>query len=203
MNVWDFWAKYYDRLWVQWVSLAPTRRLVNGAVEERLTHKGHLSILDAGCGTGQQYGDFLSLQMGPKMSYQGVDASESMIHLAQDKYPDADFIQCDVSDFQPNQLFDIIICSHSFPYYNNGPEVLDHFHTMLAPDGLILLSQACINTVFDELILFGVKCTTGKAHYRSVLQMEMMAADLFRSMSAVRISQRLLMPSLYLFRWQK
>ena len=49
MNIWDFWATKYNRLWVQRYSLTPTREYLLKVVDINRP----LKILDLGCGPGE------------------------------------------------------------------------------------------------------------------------------------------------------
>ena len=51
-NIWDFWAKHYEGLWVQRVSLKPTREYVAQKVGSMIQEKAQ-TLLDLGCGTGE------------------------------------------------------------------------------------------------------------------------------------------------------
>ncbi|WP_163340254.1 trans-aconitate 2-methyltransferase [Desulfopila sp. IMCC35008] len=203
MTVWNFWARYYDRLWVQHVSLAPTRALITAHIGDILSGNEGLAILDMGCGTGQQYGEIYS-EFGPNRSqYLGVDLSPLMIARAVEKYPNVHFQIGDASTFQSDSNFDVIICSHSFPYYKNARETLAIMADLLNPGGTLLLSQACRNSLFDKIVLTGVGLTTGPANYRTVIEMQELGNNLFQTLKTTRISNRFFMPSLYLFRWQR
>ena len=50
-SIWDFWANYYNKLWVQKYSLKPSRDKVISIIKKTGIDRG--SLLDMGCGTGQ------------------------------------------------------------------------------------------------------------------------------------------------------
>ncbi len=201
-EVWNFLADRYNSLWVQQVSLKPTRRLVC-SLTEKLLSRSPIKILDMGCGTGQQYGDLVSQFGSDRFLYTGVDRSGEMVRHAKRSYPEAVFLINDACRFSAQSgSFDLIICSHSFPYYENGEDVLKRFFSLLKPGGVLLLSQACINTLYDRLALKGVSMTTSKARYRSCSTMEKLGG-FFNDLEIIRITTRWFMPSLYLFRWKK
>jgi methyltransferase type 12 len=50
-SIWDFWANYYNKLWVQKYSLKPSRDKVIDIIKKTKIKNGDL--LDMGCGTGQ------------------------------------------------------------------------------------------------------------------------------------------------------
>ncbi len=110
-SVWDFWARFYDHLWVQKVSLRPTRKLVNEQLCSLARQRGKLAILDVGCGTGQQYGELMGVLGTDGFDYVGFDISAAMIHQARGKFPTGDFRVCDVAGFKSKGLWDAIICS--------------------------------------------------------------------------------------------
>ena len=210
-GIWDFWAKYYDRLWLQRVSLQPTRALVcekimelTGNTEPPAQDDSRLNILDMGCGTGQLYGDLVRTLGRERFQYLGVDPSGAMLEKALDKFPEAAFFQSDVMEVIPNQeLFDVIVCSHSFPYYSNGEAALKKMAGMLKPGGQLLLSQACTDSWYDAVILKLTGLTTSKAVYRSSEQMTQLGSSLFRELKTFRISEKFFVPSLLLFQWVK
>jgi SAM-dependent methyltransferase len=221
-GIWNFWAKYYDRLLLQRVSLQPTRALVCEKIRaiknqsKPAAQPPHLpdnkaskeipclEILDMGCGTGQLYGDLLHTLEEIKFHYLGVDSSGAMLEQALEKYPKANFFQSDVMDVIPDQeFFDLIVCSHSFPYYSNGEAALQKMAGMLKPGGQLLLSQACTDTTYDAVILKLTGLTTSQAVYRSSQEMIELGTPLFRELHSFRISENFLVPSLWLFQWMK
>jgi len=94
-----------------------------------------------------------------------------------------------------------------------------HFHTERFPDkegafarmklmlrdgGMLLLSQASINNLYDALVLSIVKLTTSRASYFSRKVMRRLGGAEFGSEpDEIRISPGLLVPSIYLFKWTR
>ncbi|RWX52064.1 Methyltransferase domain-containing protein [Candidatus Electrothrix marina] len=211
-GIWDFWAKYYDRLWLQRVSLQPTRALVCEKIiklegsrdQDTAEETTRLNILDMGCGTGQLYGDLARALGKEQFQYLGVDPSGAMLEQAVEKFPQAAFFQSDVMDTILDQdSFDVIVCSHSFPYYPDGKAALQKLAGMLRPGGQLLLSQACTDSIYDAVILKLTGLTTSTANYRSSQDMTELGNSLFRELKTFRISEKFFVPSLYLFQWVK
>jgi len=112
-NVWDFWAARYETLWVQRVSLKPTREVVVRNIEPREGVK----ILDLGCGTGQLFADLREHFGSVGFTYRGVDQSAAMIKVAKSVNPEGVFRVASVMEYDvPDEEFDVIVCSHAFPY---------------------------------------------------------------------------------------
>jgi ubiquinone/menaquinone biosynthesis C-methylase UbiE len=209
-GIWDFWAKFYDRLWLQRVSLQPTRALVCQKIAEYAKQTGEeeeerkFHILDMGCGTGQLYGDLVQTLGKERLQYLGIDPSGAMLEKALEKFPQAAFFQSDVMEVLPDKdLFDLIVCSHSFPYYSDGEAALKRLATLLKPGGQLLLTQACTDSLYDAIILKLTGFTTSKALYRSSLEMKELGSTLFRELQTARISEKVMVPSLWLFQWVK
>ncbi len=200
-DLWDFWATRYESLWVQYFSLEPTRC----AIIRNIPFRPNINILDVGCGTGQLLGDLKTHFNGTPFSYTGIDQSSGMIRAAHSKYPGGHFSVASATEFHaPNKTYDIIICTHAFPYFPNKEHVLQKLAALLTDGGILLLAQASMNNPYDALMLSVVKLTTTKAYYPSRRNMRRLAASSFsRPPAETRISSNWLIPSIILFKWTK
>lgn len=200
-RIWDFWAPHYDSLWVQRISLGPTRRALLAGIGTR----PGMSLLDMGCGTGQLLGDLKRHFGSARFGYVGVDQSPRMIAVARAKYPDATFtIGCSAGYTAADSTFDVVICAHSFPYFPDKPAMLRKLRNMLKPGGILLIAQACTDNLYDAVVLALVKLSTSAAQYPGRRRMRAMAAPVFDSMpQETRIGPGLLVPSIYVFKWTR
>ncbi|MDP6525015.1 MAG: class I SAM-dependent methyltransferase [Kiritimatiellia bacterium] len=200
-RIWDFWAERYDSLWVQRFSLEPSRREIVRNIHVR----PGMDLLDVGCGTGQLFGDLADHFADEPFSYRGIDQSAQMIEMARSKYPAADFVVVPSEEYNaPNETCDVIIFSNSFPYIPDKKAVLVKFRNMLKEGGLLIIVQASINNPYDAIMLSLVKFTTSSARYLSRRRIRAMAEPVFHSQpEETRISQSILMPSIYLFKWAR
>ncbi|MTI57252.1 class I SAM-dependent methyltransferase [Geosporobacter ferrireducens] len=199
-KVWDFWSKYYEGLWVQKVSLGPTRREILNFLKEILKKEKKYRILDVGCGTGQLLCEIHEAFIEYDLELFGIDFSKAMIERA--KIPDHEitFQQMDVREIKGlDQQYDLILCTHSFPYYENQDLAIKDFRALLKSEGYLLLAQASQNNAYDALTMFFVKFTTGKAKYPSVKEVLAMTKKLFQCEGIIRIKARFYMPSIYFF----
>lgn len=202
--IWDFWANKYERLWVQKYSLSPTRREIVKEIRKIIKPSGGYHILDMGCGTGQLIREMQKAFKDVPICYTGVDISPKMIEIARshDKY--GAYINCSVQDFLVlNETYDIIVCSHSFPYYPSKEKVFYKFHSLLKEEGTLLLAQASVNTVYDMIAMFFVKFTTSSAAYLSIKKLQTLARGSFKLMHIQRIKEKSFMPSICLFVFKK
>lgn len=200
-RVWDFWAGHYQGLWVQSVSLKPTREAVLGALKEFMIPGRPCKILDAGCGTGQLLRDIgIEFSTWSGLELQGVDFSPKMIEMAKKQ---GGKIRYDVMDVEKLDCregsYDFILCTHSFPYYKKQKTALERYAALLKPGGRLLLAQASTNTFYDRLAFFFVKFTTGKASYPSCKEVIEMSEGIFTCENVRGIKARFFMPSICMF----
>lgn len=150
----DLWADGYDKS-VQisdksneypFAGYKEVLNTVYKAVKEKMG-----TVLDIGFGTGiltqKLYGD------GYKIT--GIDFSERMIEIAQEKMPEADFIQYDFTDGLPQILeginFDWIISTYAIHHLTDAQkklfihELIEH----LSPYGLIVFGDVAFQTKED------------------------------------------------------
>lgn len=200
-RIWDFWAQHYDSLWVQRAVLEPSRREIIRNIDVR----AGMTLLDAGCGTGQLYGDLKAHFGDEPFCYKGIDQSEQMVREALSKYPSADFAVVPAEQYEsPHEEYDFIISANSFPYLPDKARTLLAFRNMLKPGGVLIIVQASMNNLYDAVVLSLVKLTTSKASYLSRKRMRELAAPIFQVQPELtRISPNLLVPSVYLFKWTR
>ena len=132
-------AGTYDSL------MAPDRRhhhrLLAGLIAER---RPRARILEIGCGQGAFYESLRHLDFA---SYEGSDIAPLAIRLARERYVDdvaagrADFRVADGADPRPGQLYDAVIIADCIEYLGPVRETLARVGAMLAPDGLIGVTQ--------------------------------------------------------------
>ncbi|MDW7674376.1 MAG: class I SAM-dependent methyltransferase [Bacillota bacterium] len=198
--IWDFWAKRYDQLWVQKYSLGPTRREILLYLKRQLKADKKYRILDVGCGTGQLLREIKAELAEYKLELLGIDFSKEMTQQARGKGDGISYRQMDVRDISNLQEeFDIIICTHSFPYYGDQAFAISQFNDLLKTGGHLLLAQSSQNNLYDQVALFFVKLTTGKANYLSVKAVLSMTKKLFACEHIIKIRERFFMPSIYFF----
>ncbi|OEF98368.1 class I SAM-dependent DNA methyltransferase [Desulfuribacillus alkaliarsenatis] len=211
-KIWDQWAKRYERLWVQKFSLQPTRQQILRQLREYLQPDIDYKILDVGCGIGQLLREIRQEFPDYNLHLTGIDYSQQMIEVAKqhnnthngDLYKDIDLYLLDVEQLgQLAGTYDVIVCTHSFPYYSKQLQVLQQFHNKLNNQGYLFLAQASENTLYDRFVMSFVKLTTGKANYLSIEEIKSMSESLFKCEKIVRISDKKYMPSLILFAFKK
>lgn len=203
-SVWDFWADKYERLWVQKYSLEPSRRAIIKTIEPMLKEDRKYKLLDMGCGTGQMLRELQMCFQDFDIEYTGVDISTKMIDKCIERDSKTTYHVSNIDDFKSNpEEYDFIICSHSFPYYQNKSRAIQKFHHLLKKDGVLFLVQASANSIYDNIVMFFVKFTTSKAQYLSIKGILSLATSSFSRIGIIKIKERLYMPTICLFLLKK
>lgn len=203
-SVWDFWADKYDRLWVQKYSLGPSRRDIIKALSPMLDAGRKYRILDMGCGTGQLLRKLQRHFKAYDIQYTGVDISTKMIDKCREQDFTTSYFVSNIDDFEAGEeTFDFIICSHSFPYYQDKSKAVEKFYNLLKKDGVLFLVQASANSIYDKIAMFFVKFTTGKAEYLSIKEISSLVRSRFTAIDTIIIKEKHYMPTICLFLLKK
>lgn len=198
-GIWDFWANYYNRLWVQKYSLKPSRDRVISIIKKIGIDKG--SLLDIGCGTGQLLEQVYS-KFGMAFSLTGADYSKNMLKQSERTFKiegiRAKLINTDISDIRENikAKFNIITCTHSLPYYKNQAKAITDMAYLLKENGYIIVVCASVNNFYDAVVCSILKLTTGKAHYPSIKELKSFSGDNLNFMGFSRIKKAFFMPNI-------
>lgn len=98
------------------------------------------NILDLGCGTGEPFDRYL-VEHGYDVT--GVDLVEKHVHAARERVPEADFIEGDFFDVDPEkQKFDAVVSFYAvfhLPREKHG-ELFKHMNSLLKENGMLLIT---------------------------------------------------------------
>lgn len=201
---WENLARKYNRLWVQKYSLGPTRREVLKIVLPKLQADASLKLFEAGCGTGQLIQEIAGQY--PQIDYLGIDAAQNMIELAKEsaKGENIRFQTCPIENFASTEKYDIILCTHAFPYFPNKEETLCKFADLCNPGATVIIVNSSTNSFKDLMINFFLKATTSKARYLSVKEMKVLFQNAGLNLREVKvIREKFYMPTIALFHLEK
>ena len=200
-NIWNFWADKYDKLWVQKYSLKPTRNYIVKALSKYIKNDG-IKVLDLGCGTGELI--FELTNKFNNLEVTGIDFSEKMIEISKKRNPSAKHLQMDASElFILDSKYDIIVCTHSMPYYKEPKNVFKHLNNLLSDEGKLFVGFASGDSIYDKFILGFVKLTTGKANYPSDNEFRAMIFPFFEVENLKIIRKKFFMPRIAVYTLKK
>lgn len=194
MNIWDFWAKKYNKLWVQKYSLRPTRQYLLKALDLKSAER----ILDLGCGPGELIEELYIINS--ELDITGIDFSKGMLSESIKKNPKARHIQMDVKDLHTiNEKYNIIISTHSLPYWKDPDKVMKDLWSIIAEDGKVYIGFASGNSLYDKIALFFVKFTTGPANYPSDNSFRRLVSTYFQVEDLKIIKEKSFMPRIAVY----
>jgi len=203
-EVWEKLAHKYNNLWVQKYSLGPTRREVKKIVLPLLEKNNELKILDIGCGTGQLIKEISDHYN--KVNYLGIDVAENMIEVAKknNKGKNVKFKTSSIESFESNDKYDIIICTHAFPYFPNKQEMINKMAGLCNKKGQVIIVNSSTNSLKDLIINFFLKATTSKAKYLSIDEMKKLFKSAKLKVKKIEvIRERFYMPTIALFHTER
>ncbi|MBP1926018.1 ubiquinone/menaquinone biosynthesis C-methylase UbiE [Sedimentibacter acidaminivorans] len=206
-DIWNFWAGKYDKLWVQKYSLTPTRNYIIKVVSEiyekyNSNYNEKIKILDLGSGPGELIGEISDKFKNVEIT--GVDFSEKMLEISKKRNPKAKHIKMDVAELQNlKDKYNIIICTHSFPYYKEPEKVMKELFRLLEDDGIIYIGFASGDNLYDKFALGFVKITTGSANYPSDQNFRRLSQPYFKVEKLKIIKEKYFMPRIAIYSLKK
>ena len=200
-SIWNFWASKYDKLWVQKYSLKPTRNYILKSLSDIKTNDT-INVLDLGCGPGQLINEIS--EKFQNLEITGIDFSEKMLEVSKSRNPKAQHIKLDAEELDKLKgKFNIIICTHSLPYYKEPEKIMKELCRLLKDNGRIFMGFASGKSFYDKLILSFVKLTTGPANYPSDIKFKELTSSYFQVEKLKIIKEKFFMPRIAVYTLKK
>lgn len=197
-RIWNVWAPVYNKIWgFQRFSLRPTRRFVHRFLDENGAHPKE--ILDIGCGVGELSSE-LAAQF-PDARVFGVDYSDGMIARARKDFtaPNVEYLHGSLEDVPAGRSFDLIVSTHSFPYFPDKLKAARQMKSLLKPGGRLMIIQGNTNNLYDAAWLALVQLGVSKADFIAVKKVRAILEEAgFRIGLVQRVPTAFFIPSIYL-----
>ncbi|MBD2519025.1 methyltransferase domain-containing protein [Nostoc sp. FACHB-973] len=144
----DHLASVYDRRWKNYISNTLSFLKTWAEISPQDT------VLDVACGTGEL--ERLLLTEHPTLKIVGVDISEEMLAIAQEKcsvYPQVLFHTASASALPfADDSFDVIVSASSFHYFSDPLAALIEMKRVLKPNGKIVILDWCKDYLFCQIL---------------------------------------------------
>ena len=146
-------AAMYDRVWSRYISRSLSF-LKDWAQLDPL-----YIVLDVACGTGTF--ERLVVLEQPTQSIIGVDLSEKMLEIAEEKcrdYPNVSFQNASVTALPfVDRSFDVVVSASAFHYFENPTAALIEMKRVLKPEGELTILDWCKDDWLCRLYDFVLK----------------------------------------------
>jgi SAM-dependent methyltransferase len=133
--MYDLSSKYYDVIYSFKDYKHEAEQIRNYIAKQGLYFR---TILDVACGTAQH-----ALYLKDEFLIDGIDLNPEFISIAKSKNPEGSFYVADMTSFQLNKKYDVVMCLFSSIGYvqtlNNVVRTLEHFEGHLNDNGIILV----------------------------------------------------------------
>jgi len=105
----------------------------------RINHPQAMQVSDLGCGPGNSTA--LLAQAWPTAQVTGVDTSLNMLNKAQERLPQCNFVQSDISHWQPDEAQDVIYANAALQWVLDHETLLPHLVAQLADNGVLAIQM--------------------------------------------------------------
>lgn len=116
----------------------------------RIEKSAAKSVLDIGCGSGNILGQLV----GRNMSLFGLDLSDAMVQVAENRLGNRALVTVGDAEKLPyeNSSMDLIVCNASFHHYPNPEKVLKEMYRVLKSDGSLLIGDPNLSFLLRVLM---------------------------------------------------
>lgn len=139
-------ADFYDVVYAG-KPYAEESAAVHAKIAAHLRSDGN-TLLDVGCGTGGH-----AAHLREQYRVTGLDLEEGLLRLAAERYPDAEFLQGDMVDFDLGREFDAVVCLFSAIGYVRTEDrlrrTIARFARHLRPGGVAVVEPWLTPEVFS------------------------------------------------------
>jgi trans-aconitate methyltransferase len=144
-------SRYYDAIYYKADVYEAEAETVSRLIRKHKRNQNR-RLLDVACGTGTHIKFFLG-----RHQVSGLDLSEEMLDLAREQYPDVDFHNLSMVDFELDERFGSILCLYGSIAFvqtvENLQTTLRTFSNHLDPGGVLVLTPWSSKEEFKEAVV--------------------------------------------------
>jgi len=132
--------EFFDRLAPGWDAGMVRNEPVIASILDNAGVTAGKKVLDVACGTGVLIPDYLRRNA----SVTGIDISTEMIRVAKEKFAgekDVTLVAGDVEEYEPEELFDVIMVYNAFPHFPDPKRLLEKLASLCAPGGTLSIAH--------------------------------------------------------------
>lgn len=108
--------------------------------------KSEYNVLDLSCGTGLYLEKQINYFDGVNINWNGLDLSEQMLKLANEKVANVELTNANVEDMPyPSEVFDFISNNYAFHHYRNKEQAINEIYRILQKGGIYKLHNIAIH----------------------------------------------------------
>lgn len=120
------------------------RMVLNQVLTTQIPPSGHLTILDIGCGTGNNYN---WLKHWGRVT--GLDTSPAALQYCRNRRAYDDLVQADGADLSSLNQFDLITAFDVLEHISDDTEALKNWFAVLKPNGYVFITVPAYQWLFS------------------------------------------------------
>lgn len=118
-----------------------------------------VSIVDFGCGIGF-LGELLLPILPSGSTYTGIDIADKLLQQAKSRFEDTGyetyFIESDLNDYVPTEMYDIAICQTVLQHIPNPINILEKMKKSVKPNGMVICLELSRDVASASLYIDGL-----------------------------------------------
>ena len=141
--------EYFNKLAPGWDNMARSNDEIIDRILNNAGFSSGLRVLDVACGTGVMFPYYLERGAG---EIWGIDISEEMIRLAEEKFPQKEIhLQAaDAESFKAELSFEQIMIYNAFPHFTEPEKLISHLSGLLTEGGILTVAHGMSRKQLDK-----------------------------------------------------
>lgn len=130
--------EFFNKQAADWDSHSVRNEDIISEIMENCHFEEGMTVLDIACGTGVLFQDYID--RGAEY-IAGVDMSEEMVKIAQEKFPDVDVMCTDGERLDLGEAFDLVMVYNAYAHFNDPEGLMDTLVRSVKPGGRVSIAN--------------------------------------------------------------